>query len=222
MPLSSPTSVPSLGAVEDRRRNAPVHPACQVANGKNGKIFDMIDQAQRANWAMRTCAKKDCELTQLLIELLEYLNQDEDNPPEKDLDTWHGAPHKDKDKDGAPTTPNGAPQGGAPTTPKRRRKPTQRQRRARRAAATAVLQAAVQGWRGRREAARLREAAAARVARSPAAVQAPLKTERALRASSSSPDLRPHPHLGFQLHNGPCSPLPWRFTAPPLPDTPPH
>ena len=63
----------------------------------------------------------------------------------------------DKDKDGEA---------------KRRWKPTQKQRRARRAAATAVLQAAVQGWRGRREAARLREAAAARATRPPAVVQA--------------------------------------------------
>ena len=192
MPLALPSSAPSLGAVAGHRRRNAPVHAARQVANNDSKTHGAL--VQQAVNALQNCAGKDAELLQLIIGLIKYI---------------------DKDKDGAP-------HGGAPTTPKRRRKPTQKQRRARRAAATAVLQAAVQGWRGRREAARLREAAAARVARSPAAVQAPLKTERALRASSSSPDLRPHPHLGFQLHNGPCSPLPWRFTAPPLPDTPPH
>ena len=192
MPLALPSSAPSLGAVAGHHRRNAPVHAARQVANNDSKTHGAL--VQQAVNALQNCAGKDAELLQLIIGLIKYIDKDTD----------------------------GAPHGGAPMTPKRRRKPTQTQRRARRAAASSALEAAVLGWRGRREAARLREAAAARVARSPAAVQAPLKTERALRASSSSPDLRPHPHLGFQLHNGPCSPLPWRFTAPPLPDTPPH
>ena len=140
MPLALPSSAPSLGAVAGHRRHNAPVHAARQVANNDNKTHGAL--VQQAVNALQNCAGKDAELLQLIIGLIKYI---------------------DKDKDGAP-------HGRAPTTPKRRRKPTQKQRRARRAAPRAVLQAAVQGWRGRREAARLREAAAARA--TPAAVQA--------------------------------------------------
>ena len=63
MPLALPTSVPSLGAVaQRRRRNAPVHAARQVANDDSKTHGALVQQAVNA---LQNCAGKDAELLQL-------------------------------------------------------------------------------------------------------------------------------------------------------------
>ena len=125
MPLALPASVPFLGAVGPHRRRSAPVHEARQVANDDDKTHDAL--VQLAISAVRNCDRKDAGLLQLFIGIMEYI---------------------DKDKDGAP-------HGGAPMTPKRRWKPTQRQRRARRAAASSALEAAVLGWRGRREAARL-------------------------------------------------------------------
>ena len=123
--MALPASVPFLGAVGPHRRCSAPVHEARQVANDDDKTHDAL--VQLAISAVRNCDRKDAGLLQLFIGIMEYI---------------------DKDKDGAP-------HGGAPMTPKRRWKPTQRQRRARRAAASSALEAAVLGWRGRREAARL-------------------------------------------------------------------
>ena len=125
MPLALPASVPFLGAVGPHRRRSAPVHEARQVANDDDKTNDAL--VHRAFSALRKLRQKDAGLLQLVIGIMEYI---------------------DKDKDGAP-------HGGTPMTPKRRWKPTQRQRRARRAAASSALEAAVLGWRGRREAARL-------------------------------------------------------------------
>ena len=93
------SSAPSLGAVADLRRRNAPVHAARQVANNDSKTHCAL--VQQAVNALQNCAGKDAELLQLIIGLIKYI---------------------DKDKDGAP-------HGGAPTKPKRRRKPTQKQRR---------------------------------------------------------------------------------------------
>ena len=91
MPLALPSSAPSLGAVAGHRRRNAPVHAARQVANNDNKTHGAL--VQQAVNALQNCAGKDAELLQLIIGLIKYI---------------------DKDKDGAP-------HGGAPTTPKRRR-----------------------------------------------------------------------------------------------------
>ena len=110
--MALPSSAPSLGAVAGHRRHNAPVHAARQVANDDSKTHDAL--VQQAVNALQNCAGKDAELLQLIIGLIKYIDKDTD----------------------------GAPHGGAPTTPKRRRKPTQKQRRARRGSTSATGTAA--------------------------------------------------------------------------------